>query len=340
MLYFKNGDKIIAKISEDWRLEWTNKQGINFDINDFGELIKNRVFSENRRDCNTLLARMGLIEYDAFEIAKRTRAFALSDKLWISYSENEEYETTFKAVFRELYNNKINQNGDGISSPSGQNEKRYIFNEDGSFGIAKKRLHPFSDDAKNEVLVYRIAKKMGVSCCKAEILDEETVFSKYEFDLNKNYLVAARYVLNGENIDCDSYESLIFGKLKPFSDDVNKMIILDFLTLQEDRHLSNWAFCFNGETTMYPLFDNGRCLFYESDEKLARKILDNPKEGAASVGLVGNYYDLVQIMKKHFDIRGLVNLNFDVGDCFDGLEYADWKVQAIKQWWKWAIGEL
>ena len=340
MLYLKKSNAILARIDDHWSLSWIASEKIGFEIKDFGEFLKERIFSENRRDCKTLLARMGLVDYNVYEIAKRTRTFSLSDKLWISYSETEDYETTFKAVFQELYNNKINQKGDSISSPSGQNEKRYIFNSDGSFGIAKKRLHPFSDDTQNEVLVYRIAKKSGVNCCYAEMIPEEAVFSKYEFDLNKHYLVPARYILDGRNIDCNTYEDLIFGKLKDFQDDVNRMLILDFLTLQEDRHLSNWAFQFNGKTIMYPIFDNGRSLFYEADEKTAQQILADPKKGAPAVGLVGNYYDLIQIMKKHFDLSRLVNVNIDITDCFEGLGHADWKVEAIKKWLEWSRREL
>jgi len=339
-MFLKNDGKILAKINEDWSLDWVEKSGLDFDIKDFGDFLGHRVFSENRRDSRMLLARMGLVDYDVFDIAKRTRAFSLSDKLWIAYSENEEFETTFKAVFQELYNNKINQKGDSISSPCGQNEKRYIFNEDGSFGIAKKRLHPFSDDAKNEVLIYRLASKLGVKCCSAEMINEEAVFSKYEFDLNKNYLVPARYILEGKNIDCATFEDLVFGKLAKYQDDINRMILLDFLTLQDDRHLSNWAFIYNGETEIYPLFDNGRCLFYESDEQAARQVLAEPEAGATSCGLVGNYYDLIQIMKKHFDLEKLVDLDVNIDDCFDGLDYAPWKVQAIKDWWSWAVEEI
>jgi len=47
------------------------------------------------------------------------------------------------------------------------------------------------------------------------------------------------------------------------SDDISRMILADFITRQDDRHLSNMAIKMNdvGES-IYPLYDNGRSLFY------------------------------------------------------------------------------
>jgi len=340
MIYIKNNNQIVAEIDDERMVKWIERErnpyfGISLD-----DFLKDRVFGENRRDIHTLLARLGILGYDMFEIAKRTRAFVLTDKFWLSYSEAEDYETTFKAVFQELYGNKLNQKGDSISSPSGNNEKSYIFNSDGSFGIAKKRLHPYSDDAKNEVVVYRIAKKIGVKAVEAKMLDSETVFSKYEFDINKQYLVHGRYITKGQVIDCDTYESLINGILKSYADDINRMILLDFLTLQDDRHLSNWAISFNGEPAMYPLYDNGRSLFYEANEEMLKTALNNKRANATSCGNVGTYYDLIQTVKESADIAELIELNPNFGDIFDGLEYSETKKQAVLEWLLWGLEEL
>ena len=60
--------------------------------------------------------------------------------------------------------------------------------------------------------------------------------------------------------------SNLLNKRPAFKNDFYKMIFLDFLTLQNDRHLSNFAIKINSKTrqeSFYPLYDNGRSLFYQ-----------------------------------------------------------------------------
>ena len=46
------------------------------------------------------------------------------------------------------------------------------------------------------------------------------------------------------------------------------MVLLDFITRQVDRHLSNIAIEIGeGCESFYPLYDNGRSLFYEDTEE-------------------------------------------------------------------------
>ena len=50
------------------------------------------------------------------------------------------------------------------------------------------------------------------------------------------------------------------------------MILLDFITRQDDRHLSNMAIKINNEgESFYPLYDNGRSLFYEDTEEMVKQ---------------------------------------------------------------------
>lgn len=356
-LYLKWLDNLIAEINSDYSVkfldDYTNavvdayrKDTVLWNTEQFSEVLKERIFSEQRRDVNTLLARMGLSSYNVFDIAKRTRAFSLSDKLWISYAPDEKYETAFISVFTELYGNKVNQIGDSIASPSGCNQKSYLFNKDGSFGIAKKRLHRFSDDANNEVVVYRLCQLLGIDCCYAEKIDEDTVFSKYQYNISKEYLVHARQLTEGKVLDCTTYDEFVRILFKDNAEKIKQMLLLDFITLQDDRHLSNWAFIFSDKKKekMYPLYDNGRSLLSDADENLASTILGNPENNSTSIGLVGSYFDIAQMIAEDTKISELVNLNLTFEQlrvCFDGLSgYTAWKVEANLQWIVWALGEL
>ena len=84
---------------------------------------------------------------------------------------------------------KVDRVGDSIDSPDGCNVKRYGVYE-GSYGIYKKRLHPLSTDVESEVAVYQLASRIGVPCCQAIQVDEDTVFSKFEYDFSTEQIAS------------------------------------------------------------------------------------------------------------------------------------------------------
>lgn len=55
---------------------------------------KKRVFPKERVDCRKLLTAMGMQEYDAWEIVKRTGACLMEDPYWLRFSEEETFEET------------------------------------------------------------------------------------------------------------------------------------------------------------------------------------------------------------------------------------------------------
>ena len=72
----------------------------------------------------------------------------------------------------------------------------------------------------------------------------------------------------------------LISKRPQYKADFYRMIFLDFLTLQDDRHLSNLAMKLNLKTkqeSFYPLYDNGRSLFYQDTAETISKAAGNPK---------------------------------------------------------------
>ena len=81
----------------------------------------------------------------------------------------------------------------------------------------------------------------------------------------KEYIVHFRRLFNGARSD-NEYRNLI-GVRPQYRNDVARMILLDFITRQDDRHLSNMAIKIgSGGESFYALYDNGRSLFYEDTE--------------------------------------------------------------------------
>lgn len=108
-------------------------------------------------------------------------------------------------------------------------------------------------DVRFEELYYKIGTALGIPVCPAKTIiygGKECSLSLYQYDMTKDVFVPFKQL--GKST------SEIYANLE-YEDKVtlDKMLLLDYLMSQEDRHAYNLALC-NGK--MYPLFDNGSCL--------------------------------------------------------------------------------
>lgn len=133
--------------------------------------------------------------------------------------------------------------------------------------------------------------------------------------------------------------SNLLGKRPQFKDDFYTMIFLDFLTLQDDRHLSNFAIKINAETreeSFYPLYDNGRSLFHQDNEKTMIKSCENPIFYCTAFGAKGSYYDHVKdILKNEPDALSLLDLNISDDEIYDIMKDSGFdglKLDCIVKW--------
>jgi excisionase family DNA binding protein len=295
---------------------WTPKQ--------FTEFLSERIVSRDRRDIEKILFRCGLSHYDVLRIAEITRAIHPKDLLWIAHNENEQLDTAVTGVFDSVFYQKIDMIGDSIDTPEGYNIKRYgAYN--GSYGIHKQRISPLATDVESEVAVYLLAQKLGVPCCPAYFVNKDTVFSAFLYDFSKEYIVHFRRLFEGVRSD-NEYQNLI--SIRPqYKEDISRMILLDFITRQDDRHLSNIAIKISEKNeSFYPLYDNGRSLFYEDTEELVLLAIADPVNYATSFGYSGTYFDYVQeIAEERGDLSGLLNLNITKDEIAGILKVAKFK---------------
>ena len=279
---------------------WTPEQ--------FREFLSERIVSRDRRDIERILFRCGLSGYDAMQIAGITRGIHPKDLLWIAYSKDEQLEAAMTTVFDSVFHRRTDLVGDSIDTPEGHNIKRYgVFA--GNYGIYKQRINPLVTDVESEVAVYLLAQELGIPCCPAIRTDTDTIFSGFLYDFSKEYIVHFRRLFEGARSD-NEYQNLI--SVRPqYQDDIARMILLDFITRQDDRHLSNIAIkmAADGES-FYPLYDNGRSLFYEDTEEMVRQAISDPAKYATTFGYAGTYWDYVkEIFSKHIDAKTLLNLD-------------------------------
>ena len=272
------------------------------------EFLSERVVSQDRRDIERILFRCGLSRYDVMRIAEITRGIHPKDLLWIANIQDEKLSDTMTEVFDSVFHQKIDMAGDSIDTPEGYNIKRYgVFN--GKYGIFKQRISPLTTDVESEVAVYLLAERLGVPCCPAVRTDANTAFSTFLYDFSKEYIVHFRRLFAGVRSD-NEYQNLISARPQ-MRNDIARMILLDFITRQDDRHLSNIAIKVSGGVeAFYPLYDNGRSLFYEDTEEMVQAAIADPSAYATAFGYSGTYWDYVQeIASEPGNISELINLD-------------------------------
>jgi len=284
---------------------WTPEQ--------FHEFLSERVVSRERRDIERILFRCGLSHYDVLRIVEITRGIHPKDLLWVSHDKDERFETVMTDVFDSVFHQRIDMVGDSIDTPEGYNVKRYgVYN--GQYGIYKQRINPLTTDVESEIAVYLLAEKLGVPCCPAYRVDKDTMFSAFLYDFSKEYIVHFRRLFDGPRGN-NEYQNLL--SVRPqYADDITRMILLDFITRQDDRHLSNIAIKMSSSgESFYPLYDNGRSLFYEDTEKTVKTAVLDLKTYATTFGYSGTYWDYVQeVAKERGGLRNLINLNISESD--------------------------
>ena len=296
--------------------------------------MSERVVNRDRRDIERILFRCGLSGYDVLRIAEITRGIHPKDLLWIANSEDEWLDDVITDVFDSVFHQKIDLTGDSIDTPEGYNIKRYgVFN--GQYGIYKQRINPLTMDVESEVAVYLLAQKLGVPCCPAYRVDKDTVFSAFLFDFSKDYIVHFRRLFDGARSD-NEYRNLI--SVRPqYKDDIARMILLDFITRQDDRHLSNIAIKISGrKETFYPLYDNGRSLFYEDTAETVARAVTDPAAYATAFGYSGTYWDYVrEIAAERGGLDGLLDLSLceaDVRAILRDARFTGYRLDGATAW--------
>jgi hypothetical protein len=308
------------------RKEWSPEEFIQF--------LAERLVNRDRRDIERILFQMGLSQYDVTRIAEVTRGIHPKDLLWIAKSENEQLDAAMTDVFASVFLQRIDVAGDSIETPEGYNIKRYgVFG--GKYGIYKQRISPLHTDVESEVAVSLLADKLGVPVCPALRAGRDTVFSVFQYDFSREYVVHLRRLFDGTRSE-NEYQNLIAVRPQ-YRDEVARMILLDFVTRQDDRHLSNMAIKMSGGAeSFYALYDNGRSLFYEDTEEMVRKAVEDPAVYATSFGNSGTYWDYAQeIAQERAGLGGLINFDLPLGEVQSILAeagFAGYRFEGALEW--------
>lgn len=306
--------------------EWNHEQFVGF--------LSERVVSRDRRDIEKILFRCGLSTYDVLRIVAVTRGIHPKDLLWIAHDNNEKLEDIMTDVFESVFLQKIDLVGDSVDTPEGYNIKRYgVYN--GKYGIFKQRINPLATDVESEIAVYKLSQKLGIPCCPVYRFDKNTVFSEFLYDFSNEYIVHFRRLFDGARSE-NEYQNLI--NVRPqYKEDIIKMLVLDFITRQDDRHLSNIAVkVSNNVESFYPLYDNGRSLFYEDTEETVNNACNNIEMYSTNFGYSGTYYDYItDIANEGVSFKNLVNLDIidsEIEEILVSSGFTSYRLEGAKKW--------
>ena len=351
--YLKWDNDVIGFIDRQFNVEFLNpnynevvtlytKGCKKWSRDQFVEFLSERIVSRDRRDIERILFRCGLSTYDVLKIAFITKGIHSKDLLWIAENEDDAFNFAVTDVFESIFIKKKDLEGDSVNSPEGYNIKRYgVFND--KYGIYKKRISPMTTDVESEIAVYKLAQKLGIDCCPAYLVDENIMFSEFVYNFSEEYIVHFRRLFEGVRSD-NEYRNLI--EVRPqYKTDIIKMLILDYITRQDDRHLSNIAIKVSKDgERFYPLYDNGRSLFYEDTEEMVEKACEDVILYATGFGYSGTYYDyLKDISDEGIDLTGLVNLNItdrEIEEILVSSNFTGYRLKGAKMWIRKAIEEI
>lgn len=177
----------------------------------------------------------------------------------------------------------------GLSSDSFSNKWFLIGDKQSIFKTFDDPLYPEIRDKRilNEMICFRLAEKLNINAapCQPAIYDKYSGIVSYSFLKDGDTMINGEKILaalNGYLVHDNAFDNFLFA-LPEYADknallldndielDLFKIMIFDFLTIEEDRHLGNIVFIKDKNDTLRlaPLFDNE--FAFAIAEKLSKK---------------------------------------------------------------------
>ena len=269
------------------------------DVNDtslrtnLSEWFKGRGIPSGRDKLDLLLHRLNVNA--PCELLDKALGLSLSDQYWlkpkesnINYEDINFFDNSFDyAEFMEASlskNSKIIQNISSLKTPNnttdGMLKKAWIIENGIRYllkgGYKNETLQPF-----NEVLASEICKRLGFYHVEYSLdTYKDMVVSKCPCFITKDIeLITCHQIRNGmkNHNSIEDYEEYIkkleSEGIKDAREKMENMYILDFLIMNEDRHLNNFGIIRDVNTLKWldvaPIFDNGQSLnieYYDDEE--------------------------------------------------------------------------
>ena len=300
---YESGLGVFTKIIEVYNIDYSpyilksfyEKDDINnnpFRTN-LSDWFKGRGIPSWRDKLDLLLHRLGIIAPS--ELLDKAMGLSLSDQYWLKpYNSNIEYDDinffdhdfdysefmeaslskNSKTIVKEASLKTPNNTTDGMLKKAWIIEKgtRYLLKS----GYRNEILQPF-----NEILASEICDRLGFKHVEYTLdTYKDVVVSKCPCFINKDtelitcYQIRNNMKRHDNEEDYEDYIKVLEDNgIKDARTKIENMYILDFLIMNEDRHLNNFGIIRDVNTLKWldvaPIFDNGMALnvpYYSDDE--------------------------------------------------------------------------
>ena len=255
------------------------------ELNDW---LKGRSIPASRAGIRDLYARLG--RASTVHLILECSALSLSDHCWlrpigsaISWSDVNFFENDFSRDVGEMLFGREPADRKRINLMSPDNtsdgwlKKRWIIS-DGKRKLVKGGSEPFRQEPFNEVFASMLARRLGIRHVPYTL----TFDAGEPLSVCANFLSVETEFISAWNMfhsqmmqDSDSEFTHLLRccnalGLVGVRQDLEKMLALDYLIANEDRHFNNFGFIRNADTLEWvgfaPLFDSGASLWHNSLE--------------------------------------------------------------------------
>ena len=317
---FQSDHMPLSCVTEDGKVNsrrltrWWNERGIPTSRENFRAVMaelettgKNKLLLE----CN------GLSLTDHYWIAQEKDTRKWKD---VNFYENE-FDHGIGGLFfnRKKQDRKYDRYTPDISS-DGNLRKRWNIEKDGKRVLVKAGKSPYMQEPVNELIATLICERLGIPHVKYRMEWEEgepVSICENMTDVNTEFIEAIcvyytrepSYFANDKYSHyCDCASRL---GVKDNIEMLDRMMVLDYLILNHDRHFKNFGILRNsqtlGDVCAAPVFDSGSSLFHE-DGSAAITLPEKPKMRTECFDTLDKQLNLVKD-RSWFDGRKLRDLS-------------------------------
>ena len=232
------------------------------------------------------------------ELLAKCYGLSLSDQYWISPKDKPlmwKEINFFDHDFSEDVGNLLFGYGEfsdsmSLISPDNTSDGQLIKKwkiADGKRVLIKGGSNPYQQEPLCEVIASGIAERLCIPHTKYTLLwEHEKPFSVcQDFITSETELVSAYHIMQSRKKpnDLSDYEFYLSCAeqlgVKNIREQIEKMVVLDFLIGNEDRHFNNFGLIRNAVTLEWigvaPIFDCGTSLWYNTQEGMIKPLSPN-----------------------------------------------------------------
>ena len=330
MLIEYNSYNVISKIYEIYNIEYAPLAVFNASKNRSSSLTKTvndwfrgRGIPSWRKDLEKLLDKLGVSS--SVELLNKSYGLSLSDQYWLKdvnsavkwedinfFTNDFEYEAYLDASLDSSSKSIVSLDKNIFKSPNnttdGMLQKGWII-ESGKRVLVKGTYTSNKEEPINEYLASQICKRLGFDYCNYEVewSDKTKLISKCNDFINENEeLISAYDIYNSEkkpnNISNYEFYIQILEKhnVPNARENMENLFILDYLMLNNDRHLKNFGIIRNVNTLKWekvaPIFDTGESM---QCDKYTDEINFSSGKGKFFSNTDKDYEDILKIIGKN-----------------------------------------